>query len=1089
MLKQGLGPYVDREINQAKRRGFDVTSLGRENDRLYMDRPIAEWDAAGLLRAMWDSWNSVFRTTLGHEERTLVSELRSIRDRWAHQQSFSFDDTYRALDSIARLLNAVSAEAQASEVERSREELMRLRYEEQARNSHRRLQTTMTMAHAASGLPPWREIITPHDDVARGSFKNAEFAADLWQVYRGEAEQEYQDPQAFFLRTYLTESLTGLLANALIRLNGLGGDPVVQLQTNFGGGKTHAMLAIYQLASGAALGSLPGIDAIMAKAEIDELPKNIRRVVLVGNKISPASPVEKPDGTLVRTLWGELAYQLGGKQAYDRIALDDLHATSPGQALHDILADFGPAVILIDEWVAYARQLHEDADLAGGSFETQFTFAQTLTEAVTTVPNVLLVVSLPASDSGGGQGSRDSDIEVGGEFGQRALERLRNVFGRIDSNWRPANQDESFAIVRRRLFDQIPTELYPKRDAVAHAFVKFYQNEGGQFPSTAKEAAYERAIKDAYPIHPEVFARLYGDWSTLPRFQRTRGVLRLMAAVIHTLWENNDQSPLILPCHLPLDNEPVRTELTHYLPDQWNPVIDRDVDSERSTARLIDNEVTSLGRYQISRRVMRTLFLDTAATQHSHSHGVDLKMIKLGSIMPGEGVGLVDDALRRLVDQSTYLNADDGRFWLDVQPTVTQLANERIEQILSDPDKTHEELARRMREIAHNSSAPIRVHVFPSGPADIADEPNTRLVILGPEAPARPSGGGQSEAIMKAERILQSRGNANRRYRNALVFLAPDESRLRDLMERIARYLAWTSIYNEREELDLSPTRVKQCLAQRDDANERANAQIRETFKWILVPHQPQPRDTMRIQEHGATIGGNDDLVAKVVNRLEREDEIIQVLGANVLRRLLDEIPLWPQGTILISELMEYFASYVYLPRLLSSEVLLRAIESGASDLMWDTDTFAYAESWDEVKQRFVGVKAGQSISLSPGDPGMLVRPDLIKEQLPADPATPALAPTQPREANQESLSGSRPKKPSRYHARVELDPLRSSEASNIYKEVITQLTGSISRTGSVRVYLEIEAVDEEGFDDNIVRVVHENGTTLKFMTQGFEDA
>ena len=199
--------------------------------------------------------------------------------------------------------------------------------------------------------------MTPHQDVANGRYQQAEFAADLWQVHLGEGTDEYRDPVEFFRRTYLTESLKRMLVGAVRRLAGAGGDPVVQLQTNFGGGKTHSMLALYHLFSGTAPSELAGVEPVLQEAQADHLARS-RRVVLVGNKISPGNPVTKRDGTIVRTLWGELAWQLGGKEAYARVAADDENATSPGDVLRELFKEYGPCLILIDEWVAYARQLH-----------------------------------------------------------------------------------------------------------------------------------------------------------------------------------------------------------------------------------------------------------------------------------------------------------------------------------------------------------------------------------------------------------------------------------------------------------------------------------------------------------------------------------------------------------------------------------------------------------------------------------------------------------------------------------------------------------------------------------------------------------
>ncbi len=332
LLNAGLGPFVERELTSAY--GDQVAAqvlrlLGE--DRMLAGRPAAQWDSAALLRVMWDGWNDVFRNTLGRAERTLVSELREVRNRWAHQQPFSGDDAYRALDSVARLLSAVSA-PQTDELERMKTELLRVRFEEQLRGERRKTTGAAIESQATGGLKPWREVVTPHPDVASGRYQQAEFAADLWQVRLGEGAPEYRNPAEFFRRTYLTESLRQLLAGAVRRLGGDGGDPVVQLQTNFGGGKTHSMLALYHLFSGTPYSELLGIDDIVREVGVG-LPSAVRRVVLVGNRISPGNPVTKPDGTVARTLWGELAWQLAPQGAHHRaVRLGDLsliHISEP----------------------------------------------------------------------------------------------------------------------------------------------------------------------------------------------------------------------------------------------------------------------------------------------------------------------------------------------------------------------------------------------------------------------------------------------------------------------------------------------------------------------------------------------------------------------------------------------------------------------------------------------------------------------------------------------------------------------------------------------------------------------------------------
>src|SRR5437868_399706 len=260
-------------------------------------KATVEFDVQALLTILWDYWNEVFKKTLGPAERSLVSELRDIRNRHAHQKTFSGDDTYRALDSAERLLNAISA-LEAEQVRQMKDELMRLRFEESLRGEKRKEAAAAVSGRPAEGLSAWRDLIQPHQDVSSGKYARAEFAADLWQVFQGEGVDEYRDPVEFFRRTYITEGLKNLLGNALKRLNGQGGDPVVELQTNFGGGKTHSMLALYHLFSGTPAGDLPGVEDLVREAGLP-VTAGVRRAVLVGTKISPGQVHAKPDGTAV----------------------------------------------------------------------------------------------------------------------------------------------------------------------------------------------------------------------------------------------------------------------------------------------------------------------------------------------------------------------------------------------------------------------------------------------------------------------------------------------------------------------------------------------------------------------------------------------------------------------------------------------------------------------------------------------------------------------------------------------------------------------------------------------------------------------
>jgi predicted AAA+ superfamily ATPase len=1094
LLKGGLGPFVDREFKNSYRDRAAVEAIRfMGEDRINAKRPLADWDVAPLLKLIWDSWNDVFRKTLGPAERSLVSELRDHRNKWAHQQTFSGDDAYRALDSAGRLLTAVSA-PQADEIEKTKMELLRLRFDEQVRSERRKSAGTAIESQAAGNLKPWREVVTPHKDVASGRYQQAEFAADLWQVHLGEGTDEYRNPVEFFCRTYLTESLRRLLVGAVHRLAGSGGDPVVQLQTNFGGGKTHSMLALYHLFSGAAPRELAGIDDVMRDAETKSIPI-ARRVVLVGNKISPGSPAIKPDGTVVRTLWGELAWQLGGKKAFASVAADDEKATSPGDQLRKLFNDYGPCLILIDEWVAYARQLHDQSDLPAGSFETQFSFAQALTESAKLAKNCLLVISLPASDATASPHTQADDVEVGGQRGREALDRLRNVIGRLESSWRPASAEEGFEIVRRRLFEPMADPAqFKDRDVVARAFADFYRTQQQEFPPECRETDYEKRIRAAYPIHPEIFDRLYNDWSTLVKFQRTRGVLRLMAAVIHSLWEKGDRNPLILPANVSIDEPRVQFELTRYLPDNWVPVIERDVDGPSSLPLRLDGEIPNLGKFAACRRVARAIYLGSAPTATAAHRGIEDRRVKLGCVMPGESPAVFGDALRRLAGMATYLYQDPPHYWYSTQPTVTSLADDRAEQLKRNPDKVVEELDKRLRADLRKTGDFSRVHPLPQSGQDVADDLDARLVVLGLDHTYTREPECAAEIAAKA--ILESRGSAPRLYRNSLAFLAADKTRLQDLDEAARRYLAWESILSERESLDLSPHQVKQAESQKAAADGAVTARLPETYQWLLVPVQATPQAAVEWQS--ARLSGQDPLAVRASKKLRSDELLITGFAATRLRMELDRVPLWRGDHVAIKQLVEDFGKYLYLPRLRETGVLLEAVREGLRLLTWSQDSFAYAESFDEEAGRYRGLRCGEMLNVSEDNTsGLVVRPDVARKQheaekapVPSGPAEAAAgivtaAPTTGGESA--PITSHETRRPKRYHGSVSLDPARvGRDAGRIADEVISHLAGLVGST--VKVTLEIEVEIQTGAPENVVRTVTENSRTLKFTTHGFEE-
>ncbi|MEW6637355.1 MAG: Swt1 family HEPN domain-containing protein [Actinomycetota bacterium] len=1091
LLRAGLIPFVERELKaRLGARWQEEVDRARRYEIERAPDGSLHWDNAALLGVMLDHWHDVFSRTLGPPQRTLVHELKGVRNDWAHDKPFSTDQTYRALDSMRLLLEAISASEQAREVERHAAEVLRTKFSEQARAQGRRVESAGGRPDA--NLPPWREVITPHEDVAAGRYLQAEFMADLAQIHRGEGTDEYRDPHEFFRRTFLTEGLSRLLTDALRRLSGKGGDPVVELQTNFGGGKTHSMLALYHLFSGVPASSLVGVEPLLKAAGVSGAPE-ARRAVLVGSALSVGQADRKPDGTVVHTLWGEMAWQLGGADGYAMVAEADRTGTSPGSiVLADLFRALSPCLILIDEWVAYLRNLYGHSGLPAGSFDANLTFAQALTEAARAVPGTLVVASLPMSQ-----------IEVGGEGGEEALARLKQTFSRVESSWRPASAEEGFEIVRRRLFRE-DTEKHAARDLVVKRFSEMYRNASGTFPSGCSEAEYARRMTAAYPIHPELFDRLYGDWSSLDKFQRTRGVLRLMAAVIHALWENEDKNLLIMPSTIPMENEAVRFELTRYMDDPWDAVIAKDVDGPGSLPLRLDRENTNLGRYSASRRVARTIYMGSAPTAGAATPGIEEKNIMLGCVQPGETAATFGDALRRLTDGATYLYVDGRRYWYSTQPSVARLARDRAESY--DEDEVHAEITHRLRagSGARNRGDFAGVHVAPESTSEVPDEMEARLVILGPQRP-HAAKNPDSQALAAAKEILAQRGQSPRLYKNTLVFLAADARRLRDLEGRVRQFLAWSSIAEEVEALNLTPFAARQAATKRKEAETAVNTQIAEAWTWCLVPEQPEPLGEVEWAEIRAT--GQDPLAIRASKKLVAEELLLPVLGPARLKMELDR-KLWRDTDhIGIRQLWEYLCSYLYLPRLKDRDVLLRAIQEGVSTVA-ASDLFAYAEAYDEETGRYVGLRLGGTGSVVLDSSSVLVKPEVARRQIEAEEqeARERAARVSSQQPGGDSSPGTQPgityatgghgdsrvasplgpTLPRRFHASVTLDPDRvGRDAGKIADEILSHL---IALPGArLNVSLEIDAELPEGAPEDVQRTVSENANVLKFDSHGFE--
>lgn len=1132
ILLKSLVPYEVREL--VREYGQDWWQRGVLDD-LYDDQrrdlPAGgdfdtltnSLDVMAALRILDFQWRNVFRKVLPKDCRTWAIELKGTRNKWAHRgaQDISDNDTWRALDTMSRLCEQVDPDGAAEINALLREARYGSAEGSTAATSNAASAAAQSKAApkekvetiAAAGLPSWRDVMEPHPDVAEGRYRNAEFAAKLDEVARGRGSMEYRDPVEFFGRTYVTEGMKGLLVQALRRVAGLDGEPVIQLKTAFGGGKTHSLLALYHLMKSPRLvSSLPNVAPVLEDAGVPEIPQ-VHVAVIVGTALSVSKskrPADLP-GVTVNTLWGEIAYQLaistGNPGIYEYVRDADRRGVSPGsQALTEMFDACGCALVLMDELVGYAKKLSGAERLLAGTFDNFITFIQELTEAASSSKCSLVVASIP-----------ESDLEVGGDSGHRTLEAIEHTFGRMEAIWRPVSATEGFEVVRRRLF--LDCKDPAKRDEVCSAYSRMYVENASDFPTNARELEYRNRMVSCYPIHPEVFDRLYEDWATLESFQRTRGVLRLMAAVIHELWVSGDESPMIMPGSLPLDKPNVRDELTRYLDENWNGIVDSEIDGRNSLPFHNDQTTPRYRRYMASRRVARTIMLGSAPdVGQQKARGIERSHVRLGVVQPGENIAVFNDALGTLQTSSSFLYSDaqGNRYWYDTRPTLRKTMEDRAQQVKRE-DAVYE-VEQRLRKL--RKSAPFAgLHVCPSSSLDVPDEQRLRLVVLPPDSAHR-SGDMKSKAVEAARQILDTRGTAPRQYKNMLVFVACDGGSVAGLVQAARYYLAWKSISDGREELNLDMAQARETDQSLQRADETLRARIQETYSWLLAPLVDLTSGSMEIVwDENRIAGGGQDVVQKAAGKLEQNEGVITRWAPALLLMELDRVLWKDKRDIQIKQLWEYLCTYCYLPRLSDYSVLEGTIAQA------ETSTEYFGIASGVADGRYLDLTLGkQRVAINQSD--FLVKRSVALDQLEREEER-AEAERRRREAAARGGSGSgghatldglggisgsggagtsagggraggsqgggtengTPKPaplPTSFAMSAKLDSTRvSRDVRQIMEEVVSQLTALDD--AEVELTLEVRARSGEGFPVPTQRAVSENCNTLRVGDYRFD--
>ena len=1006
-------------------------------------------------------WREIFSLITPRNYLSYTEELRTTRNMWAHEpESFDEATTRRALDTMALISEAFD--------EQTAEELRELW---SARVHPKQVVEKKIFLSKVGELKPWREVMEPHPDVAQGRYRQAEFAADLGQVVSGKGSSEYVDPVEFFSRTYLTGGLKILLVETLKRLAMGAGEPVIQLKTSFGGGKTHSLLALYHLFGGKIRAEQStAVREVLNAAQVEFLPK-VHTAVIVGTWENP----------LEKTLWGEIASQLarstGKPELYEMIRENDEKKISPGvELLRRIFDEAGACLILIDELVAYGRKLSGGEIKSGGSFGNFLTFIQELTEAAKASKKSSVVVSIP-----------ESDAEVGDELGRRVLEKVGKIVERVEFVWTPIGVEEGYEIVRRRLFKSCSDEQ--AREKVCAAFFSMYVANENDFPYESRRANYREDLLACYPIHPKLFGYLYGKWTSLEKFQKTRGVLRLMANVIYHLWANGDASLLIMPGNIPINFSPVRDELAKLLEGNWDAIINAEVDGEHSKPHELDSQNSRFGRLTAAREISRTIFMGSApGSRQGDVRGVDENEIRLSVIEPQdiESVAIYNDALTKLKANLYYLYSKDNRFWFGVNPTLRKLVDDKREQF-SDEDIFYE-IEQRLSKWKGRGAFKA-VHICPKNSADVPDEQTARLVILSPKNFFI---GGQENnlAIKSAKEILENRGTVPRRWRNMLLFMSADAEKLGVLKDAVRNFLAWQSVNEEARHLNLDSLQLEDAKSNLKLATENFAMKTSQAYCKIFAPERSEDGDLnvpLEIKEIECT---KEDNISAASEKFVSGESLLGALGDDVLCRFMDKF-LWRNSDSLkFSQLWEYFSTYYYLPRLIDEEVLRKAVRKGVA-----AKTFGLAEDFRDGK--YLELEFGNAACTHISPEYLLVKAAVAKEQLKEKVPTPPPPPDTvepdvdddgnfptPLEKDNGKEKDS-PPLPKHFYMDAELNTVRySKELKKYIDEIAYHLIDLPNAKTSIRVIIDISVPD--GVPQYLKEIVEGNCADLGIDAEHF---
>lgn len=741
-------------------------------------------------------------------------------------------------------------------------------------------------------LAPWWSLVTPRDDIQKSILDDSLFVADLGDVIAQRAPKAYMDAKTFFDISFITYSTKTILKTIFSRLiSDQGGNPVIQLQSPFGGGKTHTMLMIYHSIKNLEL--LASFSELRCTALNEMIKKQIhpKIAVFVGTQY---------DVVREKTPWGIIAEQLG---QYRLLEENDKKRIAPGKnLLIQLLTNVSPAIILIDELFPYITKYT--------AYETQnniltsqiLVFIQELTESVAAVPHTCLIMTFP-----------QEELEFFDKPAEMILKKLKKLTGRIETIYSPVEKEDIPKIIRKRLFHQININEEIKN--ILKEYFNFYKEESNNFPVEVSELPYLRYMEECYPFHPEFINLLANQWSMFPYFQKIRGLLRILAKTINILGNLKIPTVLIHSSDIPLFDEKIRLECLNFLNPKVDIVIKTDLIGERALLNLI-TENLPLKSKQLAINIVNAIFMYSFT---SNIAGLTIKQLNLCIFQPNVQLNVIDKILHEMQTTLWYLHKKDDRIYFDVETNINSLITQTMANISFNEIK--ESLKKLLYSAIGEHLSSFQLWIDQYTPAD--DLPSMKIGILSPEILYENDNSPKKEEL---KTIFTRTKKGIRINQNMLILLIADKNNFKILEGLQRKQIAIERIRtNSTYELEIdqeSKTFLKTLISQTKDD---LNYHILATYRHLIVNKNYED-----ILHCDLGIPNNNEhkktLTSRIFKWLEESENILDELPIDYLLR---KVFIKENTSISLEELWQLFTRIPSYPLLINRSILDRAILEG----------------------------------------------------------------------------------------------------------------------------------------------------------------